>query len=194
MSDRPVFRFAPSPNGLLHLGHAYSALLNRRMAEAAGGRLLLRIEDIDTTRCTPDLERRMLDDLAWLGIAWEDPARRQSEHFADYEDALRTLADEGIVYPAFISRGEVRAHIAEAELAGRAWPADPDGTPLYPTVERHLGDRERQRRMAAGDPLRLAHDMEAAIGLCGKKLTWRETGTGPRQRIRHRCGASKRLG
>jgi glutamyl-Q tRNA(Asp) synthetase len=179
VTDHPVFRFAPSPNGLLHLGHAYSALVNQHMAEQMGGKLFLRIEDIDTVRCTPELERQMLADLAWLGIRWEEPVRRQSEHFADYEDALRALADEGIVYPAFLSRSEVRTHIAEAEMAGRSWPADPDGSPLYPTFERTMTDKERQRRMEAGNAFTWRMNMDAAMEQCGRRLVWQETGTGP---------------
>ena len=179
MDDRPVFRFAPSPNGLLHLGHAYSALLDQRMAQNAGGRHLLRIEDIDTTRCTPELERQMLDDLAWLGIRWEEPVRRQSEHFADYEAALDALSEEGIVYPAFMSRGEVRALAAEAEREGGVWPADPDGAPLYPAVERGLSQDERRRHMESGAPFTWRIDMDAALERCGRRLSWNETGSGP---------------
>ena len=109
---KPVFRFAPSPNGELHLGHAYSALLNADMARKAGGRLLLRIEDIDTARCTPEFEAAIYRDLEWLGIEWEEPVRRQSEHFPEYAKLLDRLIAEELVYPAFMSRGEMRAHIA----------------------------------------------------------------------------------
>src|SRR5216683_206211 len=127
----PVFRFAPSPNGYLHLGHALSALLNFDMAQAAGGRLLLRIEDIDAARCRPDYERAIYDDLAWLGIVWEQPVRRQSAHFDDYRAALARLDAQGLVYPSFESRGEIARLVAEQERQG-AWPRDPDGAPLYP--------------------------------------------------------------
>src|ERR1700677_4525024 len=95
----PVFRFAPSPNGYLHLGHAYSALLNFDLAGRAGGRFLLRIEDIDTTRCKPEFESAIYEDLAWLGITWENPVRRQSEHLAGYREALESLSAQGLVYP-----------------------------------------------------------------------------------------------
>src|SRR5690606_8661500 len=122
----PVFRFAPSPNGELHLGHAYSALLNQQLAQEAGGRLLLRVEDIDTTRCTPEYEAAIYRDLEWLGIEWDEPVRRQSDHFDDYRDALERLVDAGIAYPSFMSRGEARALIAEAEASGKDWPRDPD--------------------------------------------------------------------
>jgi glutamyl-Q tRNA(Asp) synthetase len=102
-----VFRFAPSPNGYLHLGHAYSALLNFRLTRESGGRLLLRIEDIDSTRCRPEFEAAIYEDLAWLGIAWETPVRRQSEHFSDYRAALERLSGMGLVYPSFESRAEL---------------------------------------------------------------------------------------
>src|SRR5687768_7997556 len=150
--NTPVFRFAPSPNGELHLGHAYSALLNAKLAERTGGRLLLRIEDIDLTRCTSEFEAGIYRDLAWLGIEWERPVRRQSEHFGDYESALNRLIAEDLVYPAFMSRGEIRAFIADTENRGRLWPRDPDGVPLYPPFDKALSRRERERRMAYGAP------------------------------------------
>src|SRR5215468_10726953 len=127
----PVFRFAPSPNGYLHLGHALSALINFDMARAMGGRLLLRIEDIDRTRCRPEYEAAIYEDLAWLGIAWEEPVRRRSEHFDDYRVALARLEALGLVYPSFESRAEIAALVAEREAAGQ-WQRDPDGVPLYP--------------------------------------------------------------
>src|SRR5215468_1098924 len=104
-----VFRFAPSPNGYLHLGHALSALINNDMARAAGGRLLLRIEDIDATRCRPEFEAAIYEDLAWLGLVWEEPVRRQSEHFDDYRATLGMLADQALIYPTFASRAEIAA-------------------------------------------------------------------------------------
>src|ERR1700759_3899253 len=103
----PVFRFAPSPNGPLHLGHAYSALLNFDLARQSHGRFLLRIEDIDPARCRPEFEAAIYEDLAWLCLIWELPVRRQSEHFEDYRRALQTLSDLGLVYPAFESRAEI---------------------------------------------------------------------------------------
>lgn len=176
---RPVFRFAPSPNGELHLGHAYSALLNDRLAREAGGRLLLRIEDIDVTRCTPEFEIGIHRDLAWLGLAWEEPVRRQSEHFADYAEALDRLVDAGLAYPSFVSRGEARAIIADAEAGGRHWPRDPEGVPLFPTVERGLADAERRRRIADGEPFAWRLDMDAALAHAGRRLSWDEEGAGP---------------
>src|SRR6266404_5421245 len=94
----PVFRFAPSPNGYLHLGHAYSALLNFDSARRSGGRFLLRIEDIDTSRCRPEFEAAIYEDLSWLGIAWEEPVRRQSDHLVRYREAVAKLSAEGLIY------------------------------------------------------------------------------------------------
>ena len=177
--SRPVFRFAPSPNGELHLGHAHSALLNHDRALEAGGRFLLRIEDIDTARCTPEFEQRIYEDLAWLGLVWEEPVRRQSEHFDDYRSALDGLIAEELVYPAFMSRGEVRGHIAEEEAAGRHWPHDPDGVPLYPGLDRRLSRRERRRRIESGEPFAWRIDIEAAVARAGAPIYWEEQGSGP---------------
>ena len=171
-----VFRFAPSPNGYLHLGHALSALMNADMARAAHGRLLLRIEDIDRARCRPEYEAAIYEDLAWLGLAWEAPVRRQSEHFAAYRDALDRLTAIGLVYPSFESRGEIARLVAAREQAG-AWPRDPDGAPLYPGTAKELPENERERRMAAG-PYALRLDMTQALARAGE-LDWTETGRGP---------------
>ena len=170
---QPVFRFAPSPNGHLHLGHALSALLNAEMARAAGGRLLLRIEDIDAARCRPEYEAAILEDLAWLGIAWEEPVRRQSGHFDAYGRALAKLDAQGLVYPSFESRAEIARLVAERE-ANAPWPRDPDGAPLYPGNARTLSADERAARMA-NEPYALRLDMNAAIERTGA-LTFVETG------------------
>jgi glutamyl-Q tRNA(Asp) synthetase len=169
-----VFRFAPSPNGYLHLGHALSALRNFDLARAAGGRLLLRIEDIDAARCRPDYEQAIYDDLAWLGITWEQPVRRQSAHFDEYGAALARLDAMGLVYPSFESRGEI-ARLVAARETHAPWPRDPDGAPLYPGDARALAPSERRRRMEAGDPYALRLDMAAAIARTGA-LSWGETG------------------
>jgi glutamyl-Q tRNA(Asp) synthetase len=175
----PVFRFAPSPNGYLHLGHAYSAVLNARMAEEAGGRLLLRIEDIDATRCRPEYEAAIFEDLRWLGLAWEEPVRRQSQHLAAYAEALERLAARGLIYPSFESRAEIAALVAARECDG-PWPRDPDGAPLYPGTAKTMAPLERDRRMAAGDPYALRLDMAAALAAIGATpLAWTETGAGP---------------
>ncbi len=177
MMPPPVFRFAPSPNGYLHLGHALSALLNADRAKAAGGRLLLRIEDIDVARCRPEYEAAIDEDLAWLGLAWERPVRRQSEHLGDYRAALAKLDAMGLIYPSFESRAEIAALVAERE-AQSPWPRDPDGAPLYPGNAKAMPAAGRARRMAAGAPYALRLDMAAAIARAGA-LTWEETGAGP---------------
>lgn len=179
----PVFRFAPSPNGRLHLGHALSALLNAQMAAETGGRLLLRIEDIDLTRCTPELEQAVLDDLDWLGTPYERPMRRQSEHFDLYRAALDQLIARGLVYPAFLTRGEVKARVTAFEESGGTWPRDPDGAPLYPTEERGLSAEERERKLANTERHALRLDMAEAIAAVGHPLFWQETGDGPQGEI-----------
>jgi glutamyl-Q tRNA(Asp) synthetase len=172
-----ILRFAPSPNGYLHLGHAYSALLNHDMAREFGGRLLLRIEDIDDARCRPDYEAALYEDLHWLGIAWEEPVRRQSDHFDDYRAAVAKLQAQGLLYPSFESRSEINALVAERDQAG-GWPRDPDGVPIYPGRARKMPPAERARRMANGEPFALRLAMDAAVARVGV-LHWTETGTGP---------------
>jgi glutamyl-Q tRNA(Asp) synthetase len=171
----PVFRFAPSPNGYLHLGHALSALLNADRAAAAGGRLLLRIEDIDATRCRPEYEAAIYEDLAWLGIQWEQPVRRQSAHYDDYRGPLAKLDALGLMYPSFESRAEIARLVTER---GSNWPRDPDGAPLYPGEAKSMAPAERTRRMASGEPYALRLDMAVALARTGP-LTWTETGAGP---------------
>jgi glutamyl-Q tRNA(Asp) synthetase len=170
----PVFRFAPSPNGYLHLGHALSALINFEMARAAGGRFLLRIEDIDATRCRSEYEQAIYEDLAWLGISWEEPVLQQSTQFDAYRAALAHLDAAGLIYPSFESRGEIARLIAERGTP-ESWPRDPDGAPLYPGHGRSLSAAEREQRVAAGAPYALRLDMSAAIARAGP-LTWTETG------------------
>ena len=132
----PGFRFAPSPNGYLHLGHALSALLNADRAKAAGGRLLLRIEDIDAARCRPEYEAAIYQDLAWLGLVWEQPVRRQSEHFEDYRAALARLDAMGLVYPSFESRAEIARLVVDADSGlGRAIPT---ARRFIPAREKHV--------------------------------------------------------
>lgn len=177
-SDRPVYRFAPSPNGFLHLGHALSAFLNHDMAKASGGRFLLRIEDIDLTRCTAEFEEMIYRDLAWLGLDWEMPVRRQSEHFDAYRDALDRLRGMDIVYPAFLTRGEVKARVTAYEAGGKNWPRDPDGSPLYPDDDRLRNEAERTHLIAKGIKYAWRMDVMKAMGLVGKQLSWQEAGSG----------------
>ncbi|MBB4005673.1 MAG: tRNA glutamyl-Q(34) synthetase GluQRS [Aurantimonas endophytica] len=180
MNDTPdVFRFAPSPNGELHLGHAFSALLNHRLARESGADFLLRIEDIDRARCTPAFERQIEQDLFFLGVDWDGPPRRQSEHFADYAAALEALADEELIYPGFMSRGEIRGFVERFEAEeGTKWPLDPDGAPVYPGLDRQLSTKERERKMSDGERFAWRLDMEKAIELV-PALAWQESGESP---------------
>ncbi len=166
----PVTRFAPSPTGRLHLGHAMSALFAAQAA--AGGRFLLRIEDIDEGRCRPEFTDAIVEDLAWLGLAWEAPVRRQSEHLDDFRDALARLDEMGLIYPCFCTRRDIQAEIAQA---GRA-PHGPDG-PLYPGTCRDLAAVERADRIAAGAPHALRLDMGRAARRAGP-LSFTDRGRG----------------
>jgi glutamyl-Q tRNA(Asp) synthetase len=167
---RFVTRFAPSPTGRLHRGHAYSALTAFEAARAAGGRFLLRIEDIDRTRCRPEYETALLEDLAWLGLAWETPVRRQSEHMADYRAALERLAERGLVYRCYRTRREIAAAIESAPHgAMEAW----RGGPLSP--------QEEARREAEGAPYAWRLSLDAAAQALGGfgDLAFEEEGCGP---------------
>lgn len=176
MDERvPIFRFAPSPNGALHLGHAYSALLNFRMAREVGGTFLVRVEDIDTTRCTPELEEQMLEDLVWLGIEWDGEPRRQSDHFGLYGEALETLKEAGLVYPAFMTRGEIKRSVEQRV----EWPRDPDGSPHYPGTERDWPKAKLDAEMAERDRWIWRLNMQAALEHAGGDIVWQETGHGP---------------
>src|SRR4051794_10221327 len=149
------FRFAPSPNGRLHLGHAYSALLNLDMARKRGGRFLIRIEDIDIARCTPALARAVLDDLAWLGVEPQETVLFQSHHLADYRAVQDRLHRDGLLYPCFCSRQEVAR-------AAEQMPHDPEGQPVYPGTCRSLPDAERRLRIEAGLPHSWRLDAESS--------------------------------
>ncbi len=176
--QRPTFRFAPSPNGALHLGHAYSALMNARLAAETGGRLLLRIEDLDQTRCKREYEAAIVDDLTWLGLAFDGAPRRQSEHGQDYARALERLSARGLVYPCFCSRGQIAA------AAGAA--RDPDGAPLYPGSCRALSKREVAARLAAGERAAVRLDAARALAEAPGDLSWREYGEGAQEAL-HRA-------
>jgi glutamyl-Q tRNA(Asp) synthetase len=169
-ADRQVFRFAPSPNGRLHLGHAYSALLNARMAAEVRGRYLLRIEDIDISRSRPEFEAAIIDDLAWLGLFFAEPPRRQSEHVVDYARALKTLEARRLVYPCFCTRAEI-----ERMSEGLR---DPDGAPRHNGACRAMPAAEAAARRSAGERAALRLDMPRALATVGAALTWREYGEG----------------
>ena len=151
--SKPVLRFAPSPNGYLHLGHALSALVTWKAAELLGGTALLRIEDIDVQRCKPEFTKAIFEDLAWLGLSWPEPVLIQSERFDLYADAANRLRDGDLLYPCFCSR---------SEIAERASGIDPDGAPLYPGTCRHLSNAERITRLERGDPVQFRLDTETA--------------------------------
>jgi len=162
-----VTRFAPSPTGYLHLGHVYSALFAETAARAEGGRFLLRIEDIDRTRCRPEFEAAIIEDLGWLGITWDGPVRRQSNHFDDYRAALGRLDRLGVTYPCFCSRKDIAAS-ANA----------PHEAPItYPGTCRHLSAAERDARIGAGQPYAIRLDVGAGLALTGP-LTWHDRQAG----------------
>lgn len=175
----PVFRFAPSPNGLLHLGHAYSALVNLGRARAAGGIMLLRIEDIDRQRCTPLNERRMLDDLEWIGFEWDEAPMRQSANLDVYRSVLDDLVAEGLVYPASLSRREIADTIGLLTQEGASWPTDPDGVPIYPGTEREMEEPERDALLAGDGDCALRLDTDRALSRLATEPDWHETGFGP---------------
>jgi glutamyl-Q tRNA(Asp) synthetase len=166
-------RFAPSPTGLLHLGHAYAALAAWGAARRAGGRFLLRIEDIDATRCRPEFTTAIIEDLAWLGLDWEGEVRVQSRHMPEYRAALDRLAAQGLLYPCFCTRAAIAREVA---AAGHA-PHGPDG-PLYPGSCRRLSPEARAAHMAAGEPYALRLDMAAAMALAPADLSFEEAGKG----------------
>lgn len=169
-SDRPIVRFAPSPNGELHLGHAYSALFTEARARALGARLLVRIEDIDLVRSRQEHVDAIFEDLAWLGLKWEVPVRRQSEHFNDYRDALARLDALGVLYPCFATRQQIRD--AVAEVADH--PSDPDGAPIYPGLSKGLSAVERDALIADGTPHALRLDVSRALRRVDEPLTFEE--------------------
>jgi glutamyl-Q tRNA(Asp) synthetase len=170
---RPVFRFAPSPNGYLHLGHAFSALFTFEAARAAGGRFLVRLEDIDVVRCPQGYVDAVIEDLAWLGLSSEEPVRRQSRHMADYASSLARLEGMGLTYPCFCSRLD----ILRTAVARR----DPEGMPVYPGTCRRLSEAERADRVAEGRPHSIRLDLERALALASAAgLAFTEEGGGPR--------------
>lgn len=168
-------RFAPSPTGYLHLGHAYSALVAERAARADGGRFLLRIEDIDRTRCRPEFETAIYEDLHWLGLSWEAPVRRQSDHFADYAASLAQLRAKNLIYPCFCTRQEIAAEVAASGGA----PHGPDG-PVYPGTCRTLAPETAEQRIADGASYALRLNVARGLTLSGDQpLSFIEEGRGP---------------
>jgi glutamyl-Q tRNA(Asp) synthetase len=168
-----VTRFAPSPTGLLHLGHAHSALFGWRKAREAGGRFLLRIEDIDPGRCRPEFTAAIQEDLTWLGLDWDGEVRVQSRHLPEYGAALDALASRGLVYPCFCTRAGMARAVAESLSA----PHGPDG-PVYPGTCRRLSAAERAERIARGDAFALRLDMARALAEAPAGISFAEEGQG----------------
>lgn len=171
-----VTRFAPSPTGFLHLGHAHAALFAAEQAHRANGRFLLRIEDIDQGRCRAEFEDAIFEDLAWLGLEWEHPVRRQSDFMADYESALDRLNRLGVLYPCFCTRKDIAVEIEAAQGAPHLAQNGPDG-PLYPGTCRGLSAAEREEKAQSGVPFALRLDMNRATEISGK-LSWRDEDAG----------------
>lgn len=169
-----VTRFAPSPTGFLHLGHAFAALYAADLAARSGGRFLVRVEDTDRTRARPEFEAAIFEDLAWLGLAWEEPVRRQSEHLADYAKALDALNALACAYPCFCTRREIEAEFAASVSA----PHGPDG-PIYPGTCRTLSATDRKQRLGHGDQHAWRLDVAKAGKLVGAPLSFAELGGGP---------------
>lgn len=159
---QPIFRFAPSPTGYLHLGHAYAALYNQKICRMHNGKMLLRLENTDLSRCKPEFEDAIIEDLQWIGFEWEGEIRRQSDQFADYREVLTKLINEGFIYPSFMSRGEIRKFIKQLEASGKQWPRDPDGAPLYPGNERSDDKQSRYKRSQSTEDFAWRLDNSAA--------------------------------
>ena len=177
MTAEVVTRFAPSPTGYLHLGHVRSALQGWRAARQVGGRFLLRIEDIDPTRCRPEYRAAIGEDLRALGLDWNGPVRVQSEHLPEYRLVLNSLARRGLLYPCFCTRAEIAREIAHSGAAPHPGEAGPEG-PAYPGTCRRLDPAERARRLSAGEPHALRLDMPAALATLDGPLSYAEQGHG----------------
>jgi len=177
-SAKIITRFAPSPSGDLHLGHAYSAKLNYDFAKKSGGEFILRIEDIDHLRCKAEHEAGILTDLEWLGLKWPTPIRRQSKHFDDYKEALDKLEGLGLLYPCFCTRKDIKAEIEESSRAPHMRPKlGPEGI-IYPGICRELSENERREKFDAGIPHAMRLDMKKALALVPKPLYWTDLKTG----------------
>jgi glutamyl-Q tRNA(Asp) synthetase len=182
--SQPIFRFAPSPNGRLHLGHAYSALFTAHWAKKMGGQFLLRIEDIDRARSKPEFVDAIFEDLEWLGLDWPEPVMVQSERFPVYQKAADRLADMGLLYPCFCSR---------AEIAEKATERDPDGAPLYPGTCKFLSQEEIDARLEKGDTPQYRLDMKSTLAKTGM-LTFTSAQPTPVDRPQVRYAKPERWG
>ncbi|MEZ5757957.1 MAG: tRNA glutamyl-Q(34) synthetase GluQRS [Emcibacteraceae bacterium] len=177
-TDKIITRFAPSPSGELHLGHAFSAKLNYDFAKKHGGPFILRIEDIDLGRCKKDYEVLIYEDLNWLGLKWENPVRRQSDHFDDYQQALKKLDDMGLLYPCFCTRKDIRQEIEESSRAPHLKSAfGPEGL-IYPGICKNLSSDKRAQKLAEGIPHAMRIDMEKALSMLEAPLYWTDLSMG----------------
>ena len=176
-------RFAPSPNGWLHLGHAYSALMGAKLAAEAGGQFILRLEDIDVGRARAHFVEGIYQDLEWLGLSWPQPVMVQSERFEIYQAALDELRDRELVYPCWATRRDIHAEIEKRTDGGTRWPRDPDGAPLYPGLYRNIPEAERRRKMWEGGSYAWRLDMQKALALVSDPLRITETGSGTPETI-----------
>lgn len=183
LTTKDIYRFAPSPNGNLHLGHALSAILNYELAHKTNGTFLLRIEDIDQTRCTPTFEQNIYEDLMWLELNWPTPVRRQSDHFEAYHQALNELQKKDLIYPAFMTRREIKAYFNSQTEPNSEIPTDPDGVPLYPALDKHLSNAARHEAIASGRPYAWRLNMDMALKDTPLDLHWCEQGDGVRGSI-----------
>lgn len=190
--DKFVTRFAPSPNGWLHLGHAYSALLGAHEAMRHGGTFLLRLEDIDVGRARPHFIDGIYQDLAWLGLSWPEPVMVQSTRFDIYQAALDKLRAAGLVYPCWASRSDIQNALSETYGPAAQWPRDPDGAPVYPGLYRDLNAAEQKRLMWEGGGYAWRLDMQKALALAARKhaapLSYLETASG--RAVRHDLNAA----
>lgn len=174
MMQAVVTRFAPSPTGYLHLGHVYAAWQAWQRGHGTGGRFLLRIEDIDITRCQPHYTAAIAQDLDWLEMPWDGRVRVQSEHFPDYAEVLQNLKQRELLYPCFCTRADIRREVAHSVGAPHA----PDGMPVYPGVCRDLSPQVRSERLAAGDPPAWRLDMHRAMAQLSHPLRFYEEAGG----------------
>jgi len=187
-----VTRFAPSPTGFLHIGHACSALTAWQTARDSGGKFLLRIEDIDLPRCRTEFEQAIFEDLLWLGIGWDTPVRRQSQHFDDYSSAIQRLELKGLVYPCFCTRQEIAAEIARASAAPHA---DASASGRYPGTCRSLSVADLSERMANGNAYALRLDCGKALASIGAQdLGFEELGSGPEGQAGYQRAHPERAG
>jgi len=176
-------RFAPSPNGYLHLGHVYSAKISQKIAENSSGKFFLRIENIDVGRCNKEFEKTIYDDLSWLGIKYQNNVRRQSDHFKNYEVFIKSLRDLGLIYPCWATRSEIKKEIKKKLTSLSTWPIDPDGQYIYPGIYKNISKAKRSNLMLSGRDFSWRMNIEKALIYAeekyGSKIFFYEKGLEP---------------